>query len=184
MRNKEIRKITIGAMLASVFGVLGIINLYTGTNFDILFSYFIAVVIALYCEEYGLQAALLVVLTTVFVLFVVGQLFFMVFTGLTMVLSTILVTIDKNHWIITRAISLVKNFMVFYLLAGLLGIDFVREGKEAVSQVNNLLGTNITVNLILLQIGIIVFISLLETVMLERYIILLKRYMVKRKGIR
>ena len=43
MNGNKVKVMAQGAMLASLFGVLGVINLYTGSIFDIVLAYVMAV---------------------------------------------------------------------------------------------------------------------------------------------
>lgn len=76
MNSGRIKMMTQGAMLASLFGVLGIINMYTGSLFDVLFTYVMVVILTYYTYIYDYQAGLIVLITTFFVLFLAGELFF------------------------------------------------------------------------------------------------------------
>ena len=43
MNGNKVKVMAQGAMLASLFGVLGVINLYTGSIFDIVLAYVILI---------------------------------------------------------------------------------------------------------------------------------------------
>lgn len=136
MNSKRIKMMTQGAMLASLFGVLGIINLYTGSLFDVLFSYVMVVFLTYYTYIYDYQAGLIVLITTFFVLFLVGELFFTFFTSCTLLMGVFYGYCLKHQKSMNFSkyglivISAIKNIIIFFILGGLLGIDIVKEGLE------------------------------------------------------
>lgn len=76
MSGNKVKIMSQGAMLASLFGVLGLINIYTGSIFDIIFSYIMVLALAYYAYLYDYKAALSVLVVTFVVLFLVGEMFF------------------------------------------------------------------------------------------------------------
>ena len=55
MNRKKTDMMVKGAMVASLFGALGVINVYTGTMFDIIFSYVMVVFIVWVYSEIRLS---------------------------------------------------------------------------------------------------------------------------------
>ncbi|MDD8049529.1 MAG: DUF2232 domain-containing protein [Thomasclavelia sp.] len=138
MNNTKTKMITTGGMLSALFGVLGMLNVLTGTTFDMYISYFIAVITCMYNLKYDYKAALGLTITTWVVLFMIGELFFMAFTGTTMLMGVYLGYAYKreiNQKVINwglRIISMIKNFIIFYLLGSLFGIDLINETKDMI----------------------------------------------------
>lgn len=136
MNHQRIKMLTSGAMLSALFGVLGIINLYTGSLFDIVFAYVMVVFLAYYTYKYDYQAGLMVVLAAFVVLFLVGEMFFTFFTSFTLILGVFYgwclkrqkgLRFSKYGMIILSAI---KNLVIFFVLGTLLGINVMQEGLE------------------------------------------------------
>ena len=75
MNREKTKQMVIGALMAAVFGVLSVINVYTGTMFDILFIYLMTVALAYYTFRFNEKMAFLVWLTSTVVLFMTGELF-------------------------------------------------------------------------------------------------------------
>lgn len=134
MNSKRIKMMTQGAMLASLFGVLGIINLYTGSLFDVLFSYIMVVILTYYTYLYDYRAGLIVLITTFLVLFLVGELFFTFFTSFTLLMGVFYgycLKHEKSNKFSKYGlifISAIKNMVIFLILGSLLGIDIIKEG--------------------------------------------------------
>src|SRR3712207_609700 len=99
--NNKIKEITIGAMLVGLFGVLGLVNLYSAGAIDIVFSVLITIILATYAYKYNVKTSLLVILATGIVLFIIGNLYFTVYTTLTMFIGLILAWLKKKDLQIT-----------------------------------------------------------------------------------
>ena len=52
MNGNKVKVMAQGAMLASLFGVLGVINLYTGSIFDIVLAYVMVIGLVYYTYLY------------------------------------------------------------------------------------------------------------------------------------
>ena len=145
MNSGRIKMMTQGAMLASLFGVLGIINMYTGSLFDVLFTYVMVVILTYYTYIYDYQAGLIVLITTFFVLFLAGELFFTFFTSCTLLMGIFYGYCLKHQKSINFSkyglifISAIKNIVVFFILSGLLGIDVIKEGLEIYQGIINMI---------------------------------------------
>ena len=80
MNREKTKQMVTGALMAAVFGVLSVINVYTGTMFDILFIYLMTVALAYYTFRFNEKMAFLVWLTSTVVLFMTGELFFTLYS--------------------------------------------------------------------------------------------------------
>lgn len=141
MNRNKIQMMVKGAMLASLFGVLGMINIYTGTMFDVIFTYVMVVGIVYYTLQYDYQAALSVVFVTGVVLFMVGEMFFTIFSCLTLLLGVFYGACQKRHknnqfikWGL-MLLSALKNAIIFFMLGKLLGMDPYQEGLEMYQEI-------------------------------------------------
>lgn len=136
MSGNRIRIMSRGAMLASVFGVLGLVNIYTGSVFDIIFAYIMVLAIAYYTSLYDYKAGLSVMAVTFVILFLVGELFFAIYASITLSLGIFYGYCLYNNKSSNFSkyglmlISAFKNFLVFFILGGLLGLNVYREGLE------------------------------------------------------
>lgn len=136
MNGSKVKMMSQGAMLASVFGVLGIINIYTGSIFDIVFAYVMAIGLVYYTYLYDYRAGLSVLAVTFVVLFLVGELFFTFYVTFTLIMGVFYGYCLKHkkskgyskYGLII--ISALKNFLIFFLLGGLLGMNVYEEGME------------------------------------------------------
>ena len=102
--------------MAAVFGVLSVINVYTGTMFDILFIYLMTVALAYYTFRFNEKMAFLVWLTSTVVLFMSGELFFNFYSFFTLPLGILYIYF--------------KNFIILFLLGSLLGLNTFQDTKE------------------------------------------------------
>ena len=141
MSGSKVRIMTQGAMLASLFGVLGIINIYTGSFFDIIFAYIMVLGLTYYTYLYGYKAGSSVLAVTFVVLFLVGEMFFAFYATATLSMGVFYGYSLKSKKTKRFSkyglmiISAVKNFLIFFLLGGLLGINVYQEGLEIYSDI-------------------------------------------------
>ena len=87
MNGNKVKVMAQGAMLASLFGVLGVINLYTGSIFDIVLAYVMVIGLVYYTYLYDYRAGLSVLAVTFVILFLVGELFFTFYVTFTLVIK-------------------------------------------------------------------------------------------------
>ena len=93
MSGSKVRIMAQGAMLASLFGVLGIINIYTGSFFDIIFAYIMVLGLTYYTYLYGYKAGSSVLAVTFVVLFLVGEMFFAFYATATLSMEYFMVIV-------------------------------------------------------------------------------------------
>lgn len=119
--------------MAALFGVLSVVNVYTGTMFDIIFIYLMTVALAYYTFKFNAKMAVLVLFTSTFILFLTGELFFTLYSFFTLPLGILYIyKIKKNidgKWIL-RVYSMLKNFVVLFLLNSLLGLNTFTDAKD------------------------------------------------------
>lgn len=133
MNREKTKQIVTGAFMAALFGVLSVVNVYTGTMFDIIFIYLMTVAIAYYTFKFNAKMAVLVLFTSTFILFLTGELFFTLYSFFTLPLGILYIyCIKKNidgKWIL-RVYSMLKNFVVLFLLNSLLGLNTFTDAKD------------------------------------------------------
>ena len=120
--------------MAAVFGVLSVINVYTGTMFDILFIYLMTVALAYYTFRFNEKMAFLVWLTSTVVLFMTGELFFYFLSFFKLTFGFFFIFfkrhyVKKKKWVL-RGYSAFKNFIILFLLGSLLGLNTFQDTKE------------------------------------------------------
>lgn len=133
MNREKTKQIVTGAFMAALFGVLSVINVYTGTMFDIIFIYLMTVALAYYTFKFNEKMAVLVLFTSTFILFLTGELFFTLYSFFTLPLGILYIYCLKKNidgkWIL-RVYSMLKNFVVLFLLNSLLGLNTFTDAKD------------------------------------------------------
>ena len=134
MNREKTKQMVTGALMAAVFGVLSVINVYTGTMFDILFIYLMTVALAYYTFRFNEKMAFLVWLTSTVVLFMTGELFFTLYSFFTLPLGILYIycqrhDVKQTKWVL-RGYSAFKNFIILFLLGSLLGLNTFQDTKE------------------------------------------------------
>ena len=111
--------------MAALFGVLSVVNVYTGTMFDIIFIYLMTVALAYYTFKFNAKMAVRVLFTSTFILFLTGELFFTLYSFFTLPLGILYIyCIKKNighklncmDFIIKPAIWLSISMLCCYLI--------------------------------------------------------------------
>lgn len=133
MNREKTKQIVTGAFMAALFGVLSVVNVYTGTMFDIIFIYLMTVALAYYTFKFNAKMAVLVLFTSTFILFLTGELFFTLYSFFTLPLGILYIYCLKKNidgkWIL-RVYSMLKNFVVLFLLNSLLGLNTFTDAKD------------------------------------------------------
>jgi hypothetical protein len=133
MNREKTKQIVTGAFMAALFGVLSVVNVYTGTMFDIIFIYLMTVALAYYTFKFNEKMAVLVLFTSTFILFLTGELFFTLYSFFTLPLGILYIYCIKKKidgkWIL-RVYSMLKNYIVLFLLNSLLGLNTFTDAKD------------------------------------------------------
>lgn len=133
MNREKTKQIVTGAFMAALFGVLSVVNVYTGTMFDIIFIYLMTVALAYYTFKFNEKMAVLVLFTSTFILFLTGELFFTLYSFFTLPLGILYIYCLKKNidgkWIL-RVYSMLKNYIVLFLLNSLLGLNTFTDAKD------------------------------------------------------
>lgn len=133
MNREKTKQIVTGAFMAALFGVLSVVNVYTGTMFDIIFIYLMTVALAYYTFKFNEKMAVLVLFTSTFILFLTGELFFTLYSFFTLPLGILYIYCIKKKidgkWIL-RIYSMLKNYIVLFLLNSLLGLNTFTDAKD------------------------------------------------------
>lgn len=138
MRNNKTKQLVQGAFLVALYGVLAIINIMLGTIFDIIFIYLISLFFVLYTYSYGLKYALTAAFSSAFVLFIVGELYFL-FMGIGTTLCCVFYgnNLRKQNRLATTYLKIslmIKNVFIFLGIESLLGLNMVVDGMAMLQE--------------------------------------------------
>ena len=67
MNREKTKQIVTGAFMAALFGVLSVVNVYTGTMFDIIFIYLMTVALAYYTFKFNAKMAVYYITISYFI---------------------------------------------------------------------------------------------------------------------
>ena len=113
--------------------MLSVVNVYTGTMFDIIFIYLMTVALAYYTFKFNEKMAVLVLFTSTFILFLTGELFFTLYSFFYFTIRYFIYLLYKKKidgkWIL-RVYSMLKNYIVLFLLNSLLGLNTFTDAKD------------------------------------------------------
>lgn len=133
MNQIKTKSLVQGAMIAAIFGMLSIFNTYTGGMIDVLICYFMVVPIAWYGYTYNVKQNILVVIVSIIVIFMFGNLFFCIssFSAccIGVFLGEALKRKAKKEVILlgTLIICLINNILIYQVFSELLGMNLVEE---------------------------------------------------------
>ncbi len=137
------RKMIQGAMIAGLFGVLSLLNTYTGNMFDIFIGYAMVVGIVWYGYQYTLKDSLMTSLASIIVVAMVGNPYFTI-VSITSCLNGVVVSelLKKKAGLlkIMGAICFVcffNNILIYEVFSGLVGIDLIRDISEGYNMIVN-----------------------------------------------
>jgi uncharacterized protein YybS (DUF2232 family) len=189
--NKDIRKITQGAMIVSLLGALFLIDRQTAGIFNYAFAWVVPLPLVMYTAIYGFKDALVPFVSSVFLAFIVG-------TPIMAVLALIYGSIglaygfgvhqqwESNKLYLTAFVGTsVVFFVTVVLFAAFFGYNIQTEIQtllDAVSEVELIQGQNIDLRQV---VTAAVMITYLTTAILEAFLIhTLSRILLKRFKIR
>ena len=144
MQNRT-RKITLGALLAAIVGVVLLVNRQFGGAFDIYLIWVIPIPLILYAAEYGVKDALVVAVSTVILAFVVSSPVTVIYTLFSVLLGIVYgYGLNKGksaYWLLIAAIlgSFAMEIVTTYLFADFFGygIDLqIAELKEMMAKMH------------------------------------------------
>ena len=124
-------KLVQGALIAALFGVLAVLNTMTGTMFDSLIGYGMAIPMAIYSYKTGLKEALMTSLASMVIAFLFGTL------GMGTVVGLCLKNKAKKETMLVLGATFffLSDFLYFYIFSGVLGINLIAESKEMYNQI-------------------------------------------------
>lgn len=137
MGKTNTKKLVQGAMLAALFGVLSLLNTYTGSMFDVLICYGMVIPLVWYGYTYTMKDNMIVCFVSMIVIAMVGLPFFIIsaFSSCAsgIFIAEALKRKAKKETILvgTLIISFLNNILLYEIFAGLVGMDLMAELKES-----------------------------------------------------
>lgn len=136
MGKTNTKKMVQGAMIAAIFGVLSLLNTYTGSLFDVLICYVMVVPLVWYGYQYTLKDNLVVSLVSMIVIAMVGLPFFVI-SSISSCLAGLFIGESlkrkaKKETILlgTFGVTFFNNILLYEVFAGLLDMNLVTEMSE------------------------------------------------------
>mgnify|MGYP004461910611 FL=1 len=134
-------KLVQGALIASLFGVLAVLNTMTGTMFDALIGYGMAIPVAIYSYKTGLKEALMTSAASMVIAFLFGTLSYVLIVlsslGMGIVVGLCLKHKAKKETMLVLGATFffLSDFLYFYVFSGVLGINLLTEAREMYNQI-------------------------------------------------
>ncbi len=134
-------KLVQGALIASLFGVLAVLNTMTGTMFDSLIGYGMAIPMAIYSYKTGLKEALMTSVASMVIAFLFGTLSYVLIVLSSLGMGTVVGLCLKNKakketmLVLGATFFFLSDFLYFYVFSGVLGINLIAESKEMYNQI-------------------------------------------------
>ena len=114
-------KIVQGALIASLFGVLAVLNTMTGTMFDSLIGYGMAIPMAIYSYKTGLKEALMTSVASMVIAFLFGTLSYVLIVLSSLGMGTVVGLCLKNKakketmLVLGATFFFLSDFLFFYV---------------------------------------------------------------------
>ncbi len=176
------KKLVQGAMIAGLFGVVALINTYTGGFFDVFFCYGMVSPLAWYGYHYSLKDNFIVVLASMAVVMMVSSPFFII-SSLSACLSGVFIgemlKRKASKGILFLGVFLINifnNLLIYEVFAGVLGMDLVSEMTLIYNELSQFLPY-----LSLDKVLSIIPIVLVITSFLEMYVIVVLTQLILRR---
>lgn len=134
-------KLVQGALIAALFGVLAVLNTMTGTMFDALIGYGMAIPMAIYSYKTGLKEALMTSVASLVIAFLFGTLSYVLIVLSSLGMGTVVGLCLKNKakketmLVLGATFFFLSDFLYFYIFSGVLGINLIAESKEMYNQI-------------------------------------------------
>lgn len=136
MGKTNTKKMVQGAMIAAIFGVLSILNTYTGSLFDIFICYAMVIPLVWYGYTYNLKDNFIVAVVSMFVIAMVGLPFFVISSISSCLAGLFIGEVLKRQanretiMLGTFVVTLFNNFLIYEVFSGLLGMNLIAEMEE------------------------------------------------------
>ena len=181
MNTKKTRKLVDGAIVAAIFGLLFMIDLYLGSMLGYYLYLVLPILIVWYEYRYTLKDTLILSVAVLCITFIVASpmsLFYAVFALLIGTVAGYQIKkqmASANLFLSLIAMTLLSNILTYTVFAGLFGMDLVQEATEIYNMVMNFAQTYLNQTL---TIGMDYFLKLIPLIVLftsliEAYLIVI-----------
>ena len=172
MGKTNTKKMVQGAMIAAMFGVLSLLNTYTGSMFDVFICYVMVIPLVWYGYTYTLKDNIVVSFVAMVVIAMVGLPFFVI-SSISSCLAGLFIgealkrKVKKETILMgTLLVTFLNNILLYEVFSGLLGMNLVAEMREMYQMLIEImpsLASQLTVETVILMIPIVLIImSVLE----------------------
>ena len=178
MGKTNTKKMVQGAMIAAMFGVLSLLNTYTGSMFDVFICYVMVIPLVWYGYTYTLKDNIVVSFVAMVVIAMVGLPFFVI-SSISSCLAGLFIgealkrKVKKETILMgTLLVTFLNNILLYEVFSGLLGMNLVAEMREMYQMLIEImpsLASQLTVETVILMIPIVLIIMSV----LEMYVIIL-----------
>ncbi len=178
MGKTNTKKMVQGAMIAAMFGVLSLLNTYTGSMFDVFICYVMVIPLVWYGYAYTLKDNIVVSFVAMVVIAMVGLPFFVI-SSISSCLAGLFIgealkrKVKKETILMgTLLVTFLNNILLYEVFSGLLGMNLVAEMREMYQMLIEImpsLASQLTVETVISMIPIILIIMSV----LEMYVIIL-----------
>lgn len=133
-------KLVQGALIAALFGVLAVLNTMTGTMFDALIGYGMAIPMAIYSYKTGFKEALMTSAASLVIAFLFGTLSYVLIVLSSLGMGTVVGLCLKNKakketmLVLGATFFFLSDFLYFYVFSSVLGINLLTETREMYNQ--------------------------------------------------
>lgn len=178
MNRMNTKGIVQGAMIAALFGMLSLLNTYTGGMADVLICYFMVIPVAWYGCKYNVKQNLLVVVASIIVILMFGTPFFIISSLSSLIngvfLGEMIKRKAKKEYILLGCflICLLNNILIYEVFGGLLGMNIIEEMQvmyDDIVSISPSLSSYVSLDLMMNLIPLV----LLMMSAMEMYVILL-----------
>ena len=125
-----------GAMIAAIFGVLSVLNTYTGSFFDSFIGYFMVAPVAWYGYRYSLKDSLLLTFVSLVVIIFTGLPYFIIIAATSCLSGVVIGECLKKKakrsvmMLGVFIVTFISNILITQVLAGVLGVNLNADMKE------------------------------------------------------
>ena len=178
MGKTNTKKMVQGAMIAAMFGVLSLLNTYTGSMFDVFICYVMVIPLVWYGYTYTLKDNIVVCFVAMVVIAMVGLPFFVI-SSISSCLAGLFIgealkrKVKKETILMgTLLVTFLNNILLYEVFSGLLGMNLVAEMREMYQMLIEImpsLASRLSVETVISMIPIVLIIMSV----LEMYVIIL-----------
>lgn len=178
MRGSQTIRMVQGAMIAALFGVVALLNTYTGGILDVFLCYGMVIPLAWYGYHYSLKENIVVSFVSFIIVVMMGLPFFIISSITSCLAGLFIGEALKRKWskdillIGTFIVMFIGNILIYEVFAGILEMDMISEMTETYQWMISTfpsLSNSLSLNMLLSLIPMILIIMS----SMEMYVVLL-----------